>query len=317
MRAARASFPRYRAATQACAWRNRDGWRVFGVLFLQITGIRQKDGAEIGRRMGAENGSAKAALDQQRQIAGVVQMGVRENDGVDAARFDRKLRPILEPQRLETLKQAAVDEQLMLLVLDEVFRAGDRPGAAEEGEVQTQAGTFRNSGGVSRLPGIGTRLFGPHQYQAMRPGLIASIGFSRRLQCGVLNIHICSGRHRNRIDAGRHRTWQRQADEAFTSPTSVRIPTTAIPIISSARAGPLPRITEIGEQTAADGAEAGHVRTIEFNSISKRRMRKSCIPSGRTSRGCTLGPHDLDHRTVPGLPETPQGKPRDRCRRRS
>ena len=95
--------------------------RIFGVLFLQITGVGQKDGAEIGRRMGAENGSAKAALDQQRQIAGVVEMGVRENDGVDAARFDRKLRPILEPQRLEPLKQAAVDEQLMLLVLDKVF----------------------------------------------------------------------------------------------------------------------------------------------------------------------------------------------------
>ena len=38
-------------------------------------------------------------------------MGVRENDSIDAARLDRKRCPILQPQRLEALKQAAVDEE--------------------------------------------------------------------------------------------------------------------------------------------------------------------------------------------------------------
>jgi hypothetical protein len=40
----------------------------------------------------------------------VIKMGVGQNDGIDAARVDWKRRPILEAQRLEALKQAAVDE---------------------------------------------------------------------------------------------------------------------------------------------------------------------------------------------------------------
>jgi hypothetical protein len=80
----------------------------------------------------------------------------------------------------------------MLLVLDEVFRAGDRPGAAEEGEVRTHTATFRNSGGVSR------RAF------------LTSIFAAVVIAIGSMLV----------VD----RTWQRQADEAFTSPTSVRIP---------------------------------------------------------------------------------------------
>ena len=65
-----------------------------------------------------------------------------------------KRRPVLQAQCLEALKQAAVDEELMLLVLDKVFRAGDRPGRrrGRRGS-RLKAGTFRNSGGVSRLRG--------------------------------------------------------------------------------------------------------------------------------------------------------------------
>jgi hypothetical protein len=48
-------------------------------------------------------------------------MGLGENDGVDAARIDRKRRPVLQPQRLEALKQAAVDEEPTPFVLHENF----------------------------------------------------------------------------------------------------------------------------------------------------------------------------------------------------
>ena len=108
----------------------------FGVLFLQVPGVGQQDRAEVGGRLRAEDGSSEAALDQQRQLAGVVEMGMGEDDGVDAARLDRKRRPILQAQRLEALKQAAVDEKPMIALLDEILRSGDRAGAAEEGEVQ-------------------------------------------------------------------------------------------------------------------------------------------------------------------------------------
>ncbi len=67
-------------------------------------------------------------------------MGVGENDGFNAARFDWERRPVLEAQRLEALKQAAVDEQPMVLLLHQIFRSGHRTGAAEKGEVETHAG---------------------------------------------------------------------------------------------------------------------------------------------------------------------------------
>jgi hypothetical protein len=60
-------------------------------------------------------------LDQQRQIAAMVEMGMGENDGFDAARLDRERRPILEAQRIEALKQAAVDQKFMLAILDGIF----------------------------------------------------------------------------------------------------------------------------------------------------------------------------------------------------
>ena len=76
----------------------------FRVLFLQVAGVGQENRTQIARRARAVNGSSEAALDQQRQIAAVVEMGMGENDGIDAARFDRKRRPVLEAQRLEALK---------------------------------------------------------------------------------------------------------------------------------------------------------------------------------------------------------------------
>ena len=57
-------------------------------------------------------------LDQEWQIAGVVEMGVRENDGSDAARVDGKRCPIAQTQGLEALEQATVDEDAMIRILD-------------------------------------------------------------------------------------------------------------------------------------------------------------------------------------------------------
>jgi hypothetical protein len=43
----------------------------------------------------------------------------------------------------------------MIALLDQILRSGDRTGAAEEGEVQTHAGTFRNSGGPDEAIDVG------------------------------------------------------------------------------------------------------------------------------------------------------------------
>ena len=57
-------------------------------------------------------GPSKPVLDQQRQIAAVIEMGVGEDHRLNVARVDGKRRPVLEAQRLEALKQAAVDQEL-------------------------------------------------------------------------------------------------------------------------------------------------------------------------------------------------------------
>jgi hypothetical protein len=78
-------------------------------------------------------------------------MGVGENDGVEAARLHRKRRPILQPQRFEALKQAAVDEQPMASILHEEFRPGYRTDAAEKREAQAHAAISHDSDDVISL----------------------------------------------------------------------------------------------------------------------------------------------------------------------
>ena len=66
--------------------------------------------AEILGAGGAEHAAAKAAGDQPRQIAAVIEMRVRQHDGVDVGRRDRQSLPVALAQLLEPLEQPAVDE---------------------------------------------------------------------------------------------------------------------------------------------------------------------------------------------------------------
>src|SRR5512145_340090 len=81
----------------------------------------------------------------------MVEMGMGENDRIDAARFDWKRRPVLQAQRLESLEQAAIDQQFPAVMFHEIFRAGNRTRAAEKGEVQAHAATFRNFDSAIKL----------------------------------------------------------------------------------------------------------------------------------------------------------------------
>lgn len=63
-------------------------------------------------------------------------MSMRKNDGADVARFDRKWFPILWPKRLETLKQPAINENLMSLAFNEVFGPGNCTNATQEREIE-------------------------------------------------------------------------------------------------------------------------------------------------------------------------------------
>src|SRR5262245_21554279 len=96
-----------------------------GVFLLQMSAIRQKDSAEISGRVRTESRSIKAPLDQQRQIAGMIEMGMRQEDRGDPSGINRQRRPILQAQRLETLKQTTVDETGAAVFTQRVFRTGN------------------------------------------------------------------------------------------------------------------------------------------------------------------------------------------------
>ena len=62
----------------------------------------------------------------------MIQVGVREHDGVDGARVERGPIPIAQAQGLQPLKQPAIEQNLPPCGAHEVLRAGDGPGATQE-----------------------------------------------------------------------------------------------------------------------------------------------------------------------------------------
>ncbi len=109
---------------------------VFGVTFLDMAAVAKDDVAELQRRMGADDMLAEPFLDQLRQVAGVVEVGVGEDDGAQTVRVDRERRPVLLAQRLLTLEEAAIHQDRASVVLEQVFRTRDGAGAAEAGKME-------------------------------------------------------------------------------------------------------------------------------------------------------------------------------------
>jgi hypothetical protein len=82
-----------------------------GILFLDEATVRQQVLAKITGGRGGNDRPAKSVTAQQRQIAGMIEMGMGEDDLVDLLRCDRQRRPVAQPQVLVTLEQATVDQQ--------------------------------------------------------------------------------------------------------------------------------------------------------------------------------------------------------------
>jgi len=102
----------------------------FRILFLQVTGIRQQDFTEIRCRARTEGWSRKTLPDQQRKVAGVIEMSMREQNRIDPMGVNREAIPIAQAQRLEALEQAAIDQESVVSTLDEVLGAGNGSSAA-------------------------------------------------------------------------------------------------------------------------------------------------------------------------------------------
>ena len=107
-----------------------------GVAFRQMAAIRQQNAAQVLCCSRAENLTAIAAVDEQWQIARMIEMCVRQKNGADLVRIDRQRRPILQAERLVTLEQAAIDQNAVFAIVEKIFGSGDGARTAEKCERQ-------------------------------------------------------------------------------------------------------------------------------------------------------------------------------------
>ena len=153
------------------------------------------------------------------------------------------------------------------------------------------------------------RLFDPRQYRGRRSGLLENIAwdFLEVSDARVPSVYLTSNHHCDRIDAGCG------SSVAAASGSGIHV--------ADERADPGSRqypqsrgqklVFRQGPLTSAEGRRrrlrCGHARTIKFDSISKRRMCQPPVPL-RYGCCCILGYCSFGDRTVPGVPETRQGR---------
>ena len=101
-----------------------------GVGLLDVSGVPQHDGHELPRQAGGNDLAVEALLDQQGNAAGVVDVGMGDNDIVDISGGEVQ-HPVVP--LVSALLEAAVDEDLLAAHLQAVAASGDRLGRAKKG----------------------------------------------------------------------------------------------------------------------------------------------------------------------------------------
>jgi len=107
--------------------------RVFRILFLEMAAIQQDQFRHIARGCRCENTTPEAVAHQFRQIAGMVEMGVGQDHGVDVGGRHRQRLPVQLAQVFQPLKQAAINQNALVTIGEKVFRAGDSSCTAKGG----------------------------------------------------------------------------------------------------------------------------------------------------------------------------------------
>jgi hypothetical protein len=104
----------------------------FGFLLLQVRGIGQHHFAQIhGRPVGVDR-PAVAALDQQRQPAGMIDVGMGDDHRIERLRVEAELVMVVPLMLAAALDQAAFDQYSGIAGCKQERRAGDLAGRPEE-----------------------------------------------------------------------------------------------------------------------------------------------------------------------------------------
>jgi hypothetical protein len=108
--------------------------RALRILLLDVRGVPQHDLEKLGGRPRAMDVAVEALLRQQWKRTGVIDVRMAQHDGVDRGRGNRERLPVAEAVMLQSLEEAAIQEHSMTIRSDEVLRARDRAGGAQEAQ---------------------------------------------------------------------------------------------------------------------------------------------------------------------------------------
>lgn len=84
--------------------------RLTRILFLDSRGIGQDEAAQVHRPRGTEDPAGEASGDEPRQIADVIQVRVRQDDGVDRSGLDRERFPVTLAKLFQPLEKTTVHQ---------------------------------------------------------------------------------------------------------------------------------------------------------------------------------------------------------------
>jgi hypothetical protein len=126
---------------------------VGGLLLLQPSAVRQHDPAQVESRPRRIHRTLETIAHDGRQIAGMVDVGMRQQHRVEFGWIERRLGPVAQAQLLEALVETAVDQHLAAACAQQIARAGDGAGGTEKSNVQSK--TLRQWGQVRSVGAAG------------------------------------------------------------------------------------------------------------------------------------------------------------------
>lgn len=107
---------------------------VVRLFLLEMSRVGEHDSKQLERSSGAVDRPREANPRQAREIARVVNVGVAQKDGREGCGVKGWRRPVLEAKLLQSLKEAALEEQARWARVEEELGAGDGARGAEERE---------------------------------------------------------------------------------------------------------------------------------------------------------------------------------------
>ena len=102
------------------------------VLLLDVRGVNEHDAAQVARGVGAMDRAVVALLGEVRQVAGMINVRVAQDDGVHLLRVEGKTAVAVGGFLAVALEEAAFEQQPFAVDLDEIHRAGGGARRAEE-----------------------------------------------------------------------------------------------------------------------------------------------------------------------------------------